>query len=155
MDARDWFVGLGYRAELNIAGLTSDTAALEQRTELYERIEAHFEALSKDGSIDAKGVSEVLNELRSAGLDTSELQSLYQQLKGGDSSLRDAGESLFASHLSAALSGAEAHAQDQIVDNNQKVEQQQVDVDLGYGTASAYDKKLDETYRGIIQNLTA
>jgi hypothetical protein len=152
---RDFFVEMGSSAEQRVDQLSERAASLEERRAAYDRIEAQFSTMTADGVLDEREAERLFSELKKAGLDTAELQQIYQSMKGLDSSVRAGGASALERALDLELGAARARVGDQLAEISNRVSQEQFLIETGYASAADYNKKEHDTYMTIIKNMVA
>ncbi|MFO0724368.1 MAG: hypothetical protein U1E65_11330 [Myxococcota bacterium] len=150
---RDFFVNMGIVSEDYIDSLSDDMESQNAKKAAYSKIEEQFDAMTKDGTLDAREKTALMNQLRAAGLDTGALSRLYGDVKDSDAAVRGDKLADFGKAFKEELGKARAGADDKIEDDRSEANKAQTFASIGYSSAADWNKKSHDAYMAIIGNM--
>jgi hypothetical protein len=153
----DFFFGRLEELDQEMSDLADQKFASNNRQRALGQLEDKFKAMAADGYIDSSEMKELVAGLKAQGLKTSEIEALFQELRGSDTAVRvdqGAGEK-FADLINSTFKHAEQAADDDDFMLNFTAQQKMGEQAHITTAATNVLKKKHEAYMAAINNMKA
>jgi len=153
MKLTELFRQMAGHAEKKLDGLLDDQTKNLDRQRAINRVEERFEAMAADGIIDESEMDELLAMMKNNGLETDDIQKVFEDLKGTDSAVRLDDADKLEYLITTRLDNAEDEATTQHADLNFAVQLALADYTHGIESASAIQKQGHDADMAVIRNM--
>ena len=153
MKLTELFRQMAGHAETKLDGLLDEQTQNLDRQRAIHRVEEQFQSMAADGIIDESEMDELLAMMKSNGLETDDIQNLFEQMKGQDSSVRLDDADKLEYLITTRLDNAEDAATTQHADLNFAVQLALADYTHGIESASAIQKQGHDADMAVIRNM--
>lgn len=153
MKLTELFREMAGRGESRLNDLVDQQTSNLDRQRALDRVEERFDAMASDGIIDESEMDELLQMMRSNGLDADDVEKIFDDLRGQDSSVRmeDADKLKFL--IDTRIDNAQDNATTQHSDLNFEVQMALADYTHGIESASAIQKQGHDADMAVIRNM--
>jgi hypothetical protein len=146
----DQLVGWAGQDDQMMGKLAADESAREQKQQAYGRLGDLFDQMASDGYLSKDEIQQLMAAFKAQGLDTSQLDALYHELKNQD---RVAVTGDVRTGIEDELSDAKQKCTDP--DFNFKAQWLVNDYNQNFDTATSVQKDENDMYMTAIRNLVA
>ncbi len=153
MKITELFRQMAGRGEAKLNDLVDQQTSNLDRQRALDRVEERFGAMASDGIIDESEMDELLQMMRNNGLNADDIEKVFEDLKGEDSSVRmdDADKLKFL--IDTRIDNAQDNATTQHADLNFEVQIALADYTHGIESASAIQKQGHDADMAVIRNM--
>ena len=155
MKLTELFRQMAGHAEGKLNDLVDGQTQNLDRQRALNRVEERFEAMAADGIIDGDEMDELLAMMKKNGLDTDDIQKVFEDLAGEDNAVRLDESDKLEFLINTRLDNAQDEATTQHADVNFAIQMALADYTHGIESASAVQKQGDDADMAVIRNMVA
>lgn len=155
MKITELFRNMAGRAEGKLNSLVDEQATNLDRRRALDKVEERFDAMASDGIIDESEMDELLNMMRSNGLDADDIEKIFEDLKGEDSSVRLDDTDKLKFLIDTRIDNAQDMSTTQHADLNFEVQMALGEYTHGIESAASIQKSGHDADMAVIRNMVA
>lgn len=153
MKLTELFRQMAGHAEGKLNDLVDDQTQNLDRQRALNRVEERFDAMAADGIIDESEMDELVQMMKDNGLDTDDIQKVFEDLKGQDSAVRLDEADKLKFLIDTRIDNAQDEATTQHADLNFAVQIALADYTHGIESAAAIQKQGHDADMAVIRNM--
>ncbi len=155
MKLTELFRDMAARAEQKLNTLVDKQASNLDHRRALDKVEERFDAMAADGIIDESEMDELLDMMRSNGLDADDIEKIFEDLKGEDSTVRldDADKLKFL--IDTRIDNAQDIFTTQHADVNFEIQMGIGEYTNGIESAASIQKSGHDADMAVIRNMVA